>query len=295
MFHWDWAGFNGKIKSGKTLWDWMQLLIVPLVLAIGGLWFNQIQKTREHEASEQNAKIERELASDNQREALLQSYLDRMAELLLDKHLMDEEVNNKARDIARAQTLTVLSRLDPVRKGSLVQFLQEAGLIKRYKGIREDDRTIIFMQHADLRRAYLVEATLLSTDLSQTNLSKANLSRAYMFKVNLYEADLREAVLVEAFVTYADLRGANLTRANLCNSDLRKSNLSQTELDEKPTNLAGANLEDTCLTGANLTGANLHGADLRGADLEEAIVTEEQLEQAISLKGATMPDGKINE
>ena len=116
LFHWDWAGFNGKIKSGKTLWDWMQLLIVPLVLAIGGLWFNQIQKTREHEASEQNAKIERELASDNQREALLQSYLDRMAELLLDKHLMDEEVNNKARDIARAQTLTVLSRLDPVRK-----------------------------------------------------------------------------------------------------------------------------------------------------------------------------------
>lgn len=29
----------------KTLWDWMQLLIVPLVLAIGVFWLNQIQKS----------------------------------------------------------------------------------------------------------------------------------------------------------------------------------------------------------------------------------------------------------
>src|SRR6266852_4577985 len=27
-------------QQGKTLWDWMQLLIVPLVLAVGGLLFN---------------------------------------------------------------------------------------------------------------------------------------------------------------------------------------------------------------------------------------------------------------
>src|SRR6266581_1894736 len=27
-------------QSGKTLWDWMQLLIVPVVLAVGGLVFN---------------------------------------------------------------------------------------------------------------------------------------------------------------------------------------------------------------------------------------------------------------
>src|SRR5579884_3785815 len=129
-FHWR-TGF-----ADKTFWDWMQLLIVPFMLTIGGLWFSQVQQTKERDVAERNAKTEKDIALDNQRESLLQTYLDRMSELLLDKHLLDEETNkNKAPDLARARTLTALSRLDPVRKGSLVQFLREAGLIKRYKGI----------------------------------------------------------------------------------------------------------------------------------------------------------------
>jgi hypothetical protein len=39
-FNWDWAGFNGNSKSGKTLWDWLQLLFMPVVLAAAGFWFN---------------------------------------------------------------------------------------------------------------------------------------------------------------------------------------------------------------------------------------------------------------
>jgi uncharacterized protein YjbI with pentapeptide repeats len=37
------------------------------------------------------------------------------------------------------------------------------------------------------------------------------------------------------------------------------------------------------------------GADLSGTDLRGAIVTDEQLAQAKSLKGATMPDGTVHE
>jgi uncharacterized protein YjbI with pentapeptide repeats len=39
--------------------------------------------------------------------------------------------------------------------------------------------------------------------------------------------------------------------------------------------------------GADLSNANLSGANLKGAD-----VTEEQLDQAKSLEGATMPNGQ---
>lgn len=49
-FGWEWTGFNGGysqvtthtpakdtvVPPAKTLWDWLQLLIIPLVLAIGG-------------------------------------------------------------------------------------------------------------------------------------------------------------------------------------------------------------------------------------------------------------------
>ncbi len=289
--------FYGTGFAEKTLWDWLQLLAslaIPVVVGFGAVWFT----TRHGKVADAENK-------DNQRETVLQAYIDKMSELLLHENLRDSAEVDEVRSIARARTLTVLSSLDPFRKGSLVQFLQEAGLIKRYKGMREDDRTVILMARADLREAYFVEATLLNTDLSHTNLSKANLSRANMFKVSLYGADLREAVLDEAFVTYADLRGANLTRANLCGSTLCKSNLSRTELDEEPTNLAGANLSRADLTEANLAGANLEnayltdsnltGANLHGADLERAIVTPEQLAKAQSLKGATMPDGKIHD
>jgi uncharacterized protein YjbI with pentapeptide repeats len=53
--------------------------------------------------------------------------------------------------------------------------------------------------------------------------------------------------------------------------------------------LSGADLRKTELEDANLSGADLSGADLSGAKG----VTEEQLAQAKSLKGATMPDGYV--
>ena len=33
-YRFDWTGFNGNIKSLKTLLDWMQLLFIPVVLDI---------------------------------------------------------------------------------------------------------------------------------------------------------------------------------------------------------------------------------------------------------------------
>src|SRR3712207_3068093 len=37
-YKWQWTGL-----SKKTLWDWMQLLIIPIVLAIGAFALNQLQ------------------------------------------------------------------------------------------------------------------------------------------------------------------------------------------------------------------------------------------------------------
>jgi hypothetical protein len=34
-FGWEWTGF-----SKRKLWDWLQLLVIPVVLAAGGFWFN---------------------------------------------------------------------------------------------------------------------------------------------------------------------------------------------------------------------------------------------------------------
>src|SRR6266516_7842110 len=38
--------FNVNVPGlrGKTLWDWLQLLIIPVVLAVAGFWFNHSER-----------------------------------------------------------------------------------------------------------------------------------------------------------------------------------------------------------------------------------------------------------
>ena len=57
-YRFDWTGFNGSTRSDKTLWDWMQLLFIPVVLAIAGFWFNH----RERKAAELRDENERKAA-----------------------------------------------------------------------------------------------------------------------------------------------------------------------------------------------------------------------------------------
>src|SRR6266566_7879794 len=199
---WDWTGFAGyspptpQYQRGKTLWDWLQLLFIPILLAIGGYWFNQIQKSRDESAAAQRDKTEREIAADNQREVALQAYLDKMSELILEKKLRDSAEEDEIRNIARVRTLTVLRRLDPIRKASVIQFLHESGLINK-------DKRIINLRGADLSGAILSRANLCEANLSTANLRGANLSRA-----DLSRANLRIANLSGANLSGADLRGA---------------------------------------------------------------------------------------
>ena len=55
-----------------TLWDWLKLLIVPAVIAGGGIWFNTQQREREQR-----------LANARAQDEALQAYLDQMADLLI--------------------------------------------------------------------------------------------------------------------------------------------------------------------------------------------------------------------
>jgi hypothetical protein len=105
-----WTGFRGK-----SIWDWLQLLIVPIVLATIGLWFTQQQDARQRELEEQRAQ-----------DLALQSYLDQMSNLLLERNVRESEQGSEARTLARARTLTILPRLDPSRKTAVMQFLVEA-------------------------------------------------------------------------------------------------------------------------------------------------------------------------
>ena len=119
-----WTGF-----LNKTLWDWLQLLIIPLVLAVAALLFNLATTRTEQKIVAQRYKQDQEIALNKQHEDLLQAYLDRIAELLLKEKLRSSGADDEVRDVARVLTITVLTQLNARRIGYVFTFLREAGLM----------------------------------------------------------------------------------------------------------------------------------------------------------------------
>jgi uncharacterized protein YjbI with pentapeptide repeats len=101
---------------------------------------------------------------------------------------------------------------------------------------------------------------------------------------------LHESGLIVAGRPILDLQEADLREASLNEADLSGADLSEAYLNGAYLNWA--DLNGVNLRGANLRGANLHGAYLTRADLDQAKASEEQLEEASSLEGATMPNGQ---
>jgi len=164
---WHWVGVSDytyveegnkqKFQRGKTLWDWLQLLVIPTVLAGATLFLN-----------DRNAKIQRETTTDNQREIAVQKYIDDLSTLLMDKHL-GSSTDSVLENVARTRTLSTLRSLDGPRKSILLQFLQESQLISR-------DQPIVVLSGANLRDADLRNADLSRAALGETDLQGADLS-----------------------------------------------------------------------------------------------------------------------
>jgi uncharacterized protein YjbI with pentapeptide repeats len=265
------AGF-----SNRTLWDWLQLLIVPTTLILGAMLFYvskrlnhviqielDISKRLDYMLDHMKEDISQKpyqnypkLTLDKQWD-LLQVYLEYISDLLLEKGLRSSQPNPEVRSVARAKTLITLTQLDGSHKGTLLRFLNEVNLI----GTRDN---VIQLTGADLSGVILSGADLRDIDLKGTDLAGARLKGSRLSGANLENADLREA----------NLSFAILTEAILIQADLLE------------TNLRGANL-----ISANLNGADLSSANLSYANLEGALVTTEQLTQAKSITGVTMPDG----
>jgi uncharacterized protein YjbI with pentapeptide repeats len=291
----DWTGFdfyitpqvqdNQQYQREKTLWDWMNLLIIPAVLAGGGFLFNRAERESERSLAEKRAQNDQKIAADGLEEGTLQGYLDRMTELLLDKALRSSGVDTEVRAVARARTLTSLRKLNEIRKSILVQFLYDADLINIKTAT---DKPIIDLSGADLDGIDLRNTRLPRITLSGLYMRKSDLSMAILDGADVSQSDLSESKLQASFV------GSDLSMSFLNNSDLKGANLSGSTLVEtnftnaditmvlfNNANLTGANLTGANLTGANLTGANLTGANLTRTVLTEVIGIEKQSTQTL--------------
>lgn len=262
---WKWTGIPADIgdgtsvrppRPGKTVWDWLQLLIVPLVVAVAAFALNAAQASRqrqqdqsraeaERQRSEKNAREQARRAVENRRDEALRSYMLQMSQLMLDTNLGKPSRTAGAEGLlARTLTLTTLGQLDGRRKGTLVRFLVEAGLVTatgRWTYTPDngsggpdavaltswETETVprVSLDGADLREVVLrghygytagthipADGSSMSGDLVFVDFSGADMRGA----------DLRDTVLVADF-EWADLRGADFADATLNSSRFRET------------------------------------------------------------------------
>lgn len=270
-YRYEWTGFGEDVRQktetqdirrAKTLWDWLQLLIIPAVLAFGGLLLTQAQDERQRAAEERRAQ-----------DAALQAYIDEMGSLLVDEDLRDAQ-GDEARSLARARTFTILERLVPAP-----EVRRAARIPGKGKGTSEDAAVTVPDRRKSILQ-FLYESELISKENPVVSLRGANLREADLQGLSLSDADLSGADLFGVEGEGVDLSGANLSGTELSAASLKKADLSD-------ANLSGAVLGSQ-LCDADLSNAGLSGADLRRA--QQSCITQEQIEQANGDETTLLPD-----
>jgi hypothetical protein len=210
---WRWTGFYSPTGEARTLWDWLQLLIVPAALAVFGFGLTVAQSERDKAQEKRRVAADRALADDDAREVALRSYLDRMSDLLLQHDLRRlRSPDASARVLGRTLAHTVLRRLDGRRKGVVVRFLRDAKLLTK-----DPDN---YLDEADLSNAALRNAALEGAGLRDASLRGADLRGSSLSGVDFLNSDLRGARFGRSTVDTtsfdgADLRGADFNRSSI--------------------------------------------------------------------------------
>jgi hypothetical protein len=238
-----------------TLWDWLQVLAVPITVGAAVPLLNWLQKNRELDIGQLQKERELEVEKQRAQDEALQAYLDQLTQLLVtqhDQHLVKLQVDEEVRRVIKARTESLLRSVNAHRKWSIVLFLAVMELL-------ETEDPIVSLAGADLREVNGYGAPLEGIDLKEANLEGANLRGANLEGANLTGANL----------TGADLEGANFQGAELAKANLQRANLVGTNLQE--TNLPRAEFQ-----WADFSGAQLQRAHLREANLDHARFLQRQ-------------------
>lgn len=298
----DWTGFGdysgalARDQRGKTLWDWLELLVIPAVLAIAALFFNRQQRKNELRIAIKNRRSDLKIAEERRKsdlaiederrksdlaiseernqEAVLQNFFDKMNDLIIEKGLMEV---GRLREQAIIQAHSEGNPEPNEAANGIVlpnglQATWDMARIRTVTALRQLDtprRNIIFQ--------FLRDASLASFVLVNASLIKVNLVGTLMDDINLKGTRISDAKLTNARLVMADLSGSDLSGTDLSG-----------------TNLTGANLSGAVLIRANLNGAVLYKADLTGAVFIEANLCKAVLTEAL-LTGTVFSEVDLSE
>jgi uncharacterized protein YjbI with pentapeptide repeats len=216
LSRYEWSGFQNKRG-----WDWLALLIVPIVLAVA---VNFVQ----------NDAAERQKVSDLSRsqQQLMLEYFKNVKDIVL-KEKKDMELNQEgsnpnmqinqenlspqAKKLIASFTKVLVPNINGVQKRQVIDFLYDLGMIK-CEGEPQDGVSRV-QSCGEVRYS------------SSKNNQKFSDNLINLSEVNFENVDLREMQLPNLYLPKVNLNGANFTKSNLDGADLTDSSLNKANFD----------------------------------------------------------------
>ena len=218
-----WTGFgsykpNPKVERSKTLWDWLDLLLVPVIVAMGA-WF----------LSKSESDLDRKREAERFEHDNLSSYLSLMTSLLLERGIKYEN-KIEERSVARTQSLRIIKIVSKNKKAQILQFLYESGLLSinpivNLNGgdLSKGNYENVILVGAELRGVFFNGASLQNSRLDKANLAGSNFNSADLSKALVDSTNFEYADFKNAKIKKVDLTAANIQDADFTNSDLSDS------------------------------------------------------------------------
>lgn len=232
----EWTGF-GKRKlwktdttwewqPSKTLWDWLQLLIVPAILVMIAFAYSTAQASREHRRADRAAQ-----------DAAVLAYLAQAGDLILTHKLASDK---PAAELAGALTFATVHRVDGARKAEIVRYLFREKLITFDRVTHVNP--ILDLAEVDLHRV----------DLAHTNLPGDAVLRAANLRGARFDgADLTDTDFSNADLTGASFRGASLAGVVFKSAILNRAVFDGATIGASPLSQEETSFFDACLVKAS--------------------------------------------
>jgi len=201
-----WTGF-----LGKTLWDWMELLIVPVILALGGLLITQMDRLNSARAQQ----LERERLELDRRQTQEQLALAQRGQI--------SERFSRAVD-------QITSAFLSVRLGGIYSLERTAREDRDYHWPIMELLTNYVRGHVPINARPPTPATDIQACLTVIGRRSVYNRDAEYGPIDLHDTHLQGADSRRAYLQWANLSEANLSEANLSGADLDETNLNDATL-----------------------------------------------------------------
>lgn len=280
-----WSGFQKK-----SFWDWLQLLIIPLMLALGAFYLNSAADFRDYQ-----------IAQEQKHQEILTDYFSKMQDLIVEtkkskqtpgskESNSEERLLTEFRPTARALTLSVLEQLDGKRKGKVITYLAESQLITANND-NPSSLPEIKLNGANLKKIVLENVDLYGIidmknkgqiingiEINNANMEGANLSQVNLFKSNLSGSNLKNATLENVDFTGSIMVGSRFITGQIIDVNFTDVRLGKSIFDnvklENITISDKTNFDNACFT----------KIDTSNTKQEPYFLTKEHLKKLIDKK-----------